>query len=327
MPSPGRQPGLCAGRAAGGAGSRAMPGLSARPGVGGREIAAGCPAAARAHRGQAMPETGGSAAEDTHTGMPAAGLAAGGGVGTEAVSDGGVPAGDAGAADGGGQVPAAESEAGWQEVEKAAVGVSRGDDAPGSSPKRGSASRGHESEGAADAADEHEALQELWRVLRSGDAADVRMAMTMGWQRQAYSKLRMFLTPQEARVPAEAALASAAQRPSPVHTSGGGDSARGPALRSRTAERGAGHASRAKVARAAAVMQLLRALLQRLPQPNMHWTVLLVQVRAWLVLRAPVNRPLWQSLRCAWYSAQRWIVCCPQNCSCVCAEACRHCEG
>lgn len=134
-------------------------------------------------------------------------------------------------------------------------------------------------------------LRKLWRVLRSGDAADVRMAESAGWQGQAYSKLRALLTPQSpapahtgAGVPADDAPALAAEQPSPDQASGA--RASGPGLESRrTAGRGAGRASNARVARVAAVTEVLRALLERFPEPHTRWSVLLVEVRAPETLR------------------------------------------
>ena len=213
--------------------------------------------------------------------MPAAGAE----VVIEGSSDIGVPADDAAAAGGDGQVQDAEHCGDWQGGGGAAAGGSRGSDEPGSGPD------GFSADGAAAAAgaDEDEVLRKLWRVLRSGDAADARMAQSAGWQGQAYSKLRALLAPQGraparagAGAPAEAAAASAAGRPAARTASGdsgfelqsAGDSA---------AERGGG--ARAKAARADAVVQLLRALLERFPRPHMRWTVLLVEVRALLIIR------------------------------------------
>ena len=278
MASPGSRAGLCAGRAPGGAGGRGVPGLAARLCDWGRGSA--CILVVRACGEPVAAEGSGSAAQGARVRVPAAGA----GVVIEGSSDIRVPAGDAAAAGGDGEVQDAEHCGDWQGGGGAAAGGSRGSDEPGSGPD------GFSANGAAAAgADEDEVLRKLWRVLRSGDAADVRMAQSAGWQGQAYSKLRALLTPQGraparagAGAPAEAAPASAAGRPAASPASGdsgselqsAGDSA---------AERGAG--ARAKAARADAVVQLLRALLERFPRPHMRWTVLLVEVRALRIIR------------------------------------------
>ena len=224
----------------------------------------------------------GSAAQE----VPARAPAVGAGVVLEAGSNIRVPEiqsaralCEAAAAGGDRQVHEVGIPAGWQGGGEAAAGGSRGSDEPGSGPNGFSADGG-----AAAVADEDEVLQKLWRVLRSSDAADVRKAQSAGWQGQAYSKLRALLTSQGqaparsgAGPPAEAAPASAAGRPaaSPISGDSGSD------LQSASdcaAERGAG--SRANAARAGAVVQLLRALLERFPRPHTRWTVLLVEVRA-----------------------------------------------
>lgn len=276
MASPGSRAGPRAGRAPGGAGGRGAPGLAARPCDRGRASAMGwCALRVRTCGEPVAAEGSGSAVQEVRARAPAAGA----GVVTEGGSDIRVPAGDAAAAGGNGQVREAEHRGGWQGGGGAAAWGRRGSDEPGSAPSSSSGD-----DGAAAAADEDEVLQKLWRVLRSNDAADVRMAQSAGWQGQAYSKLRALLTLQgrpparaEAGAPAEAVLASAAKRPAASPSSGGSDSGLRPAS-DRAAERGAG--SRAKAARADAVVQLLRALLERFPRPHTRWTVLLVEVRA-----------------------------------------------
>ncbi|KAK9822373.1 hypothetical protein WJX81_003614 [Elliptochloris bilobata] len=87
-------------------------------------------------------------------------------------------------------------------------------------------------------ADEPEALQDLWRVLHSDAVGDIRQAEGRAWQALAYATLRTFLV-----------------EPNP----------RGNAPRE------------APAVRSAAVLRALRALLRRLQQPPLRWTLPLVR--------------------------------------------------